>query len=50
MHSHRPLPPELDPAAPDPTLEPPHESGDTPGRHGGGEQHDPDLEPGPAPG
>lgn len=39
------LPPELDPAGPDSTLEP-HEVGEPPGKHPGDERNDPEVEPG----
>ncbi len=40
------LPPELDPSAPDPTLEPPAETGEQPGKRSSNDYNDPDLEPG----
>lgn len=39
------LPPELDPAEPDTTLEP-HEVGEQPGKRLGEERNDPEVEPG----
>lgn len=46
MTSHTTLPPELDPAMPDPVLEPQHEVGEQPGKRTGEERNDPEVQPG----
>lgn len=46
MNNKNHLPPELDPAEPDPTLEPSHEVGERPGE----EHSEPDVETGKHPG
>jgi hypothetical protein len=46
MNTRTHLPPELDPAEPDPTLEPTHEVGEQPGKRSGEERNDPEVEPG----
>ncbi len=40
------LPPELDPSAPDPTLQPTAEPGEQPGKRTSTDRNDPDVEPG----
>lgn len=40
------LPPELDPSAPDPTLEPSSENGEQPGKRTSNDRNDPDVESG----
>lgn len=46
MNTNTHLPPELDPSKPDPTLEPPHEVGEQPGKRSSEERNDPEVEPG----
>ena len=46
MNKDKPLPPELDPSKPDPTVEPTHEVGEQPGKRNADEYNDPDVEPG----
>jgi hypothetical protein len=46
MNAKNHLPPELDPAEPDATLEPLNEVGEQPGKRSGEERNDPEVEPG----
>lgn len=46
MGTTKHLPPELDPAQPDPTLEPINEVGEQPGKRSSDERNDPAVEPG----
>ena len=46
MNTSNHLPPELDPSKPDPTLEPPHEVGEQPGKRTSDDRNDPEVEPG----
>lgn len=50
MNNKNHLPPELDPAEPDPTLGPSHEVGERPGQRPGEEHSEPDVETGKHPG
>lgn len=44
MNAKNHLPPELDPAEPDATLEPPHEVGEQPGKRSGEGRNDAEVE------